>query len=318
MTHAPPTLDLRKHAVMTEPVSAGGLALLPLVPRLPPTSFLDGPGAAQDGALEVSEQPSAAVPSLLAWNKGSAPVLLAEGCLFLGGLQDRVGLQPVWVLPGTKVSVPVHCVEQSRWHARSPGRPGRFTLDRAHAGFRADRLSAPEDQGATWAAVARRRRAAGRPDPGGSVHELRPVHDLEALCHELVLPWAACGVVACWEHPGAVRWPLVEWFADPVAFRQAWPSVRRGLAEAHLEQLRRRGLRPRGVRAPRIRLSDMRRRLDGLGRAQVVREVAAGPRARGRQLRRRSSHSLVAGWLTEVEGAPVHLGVVRSSPAQAA
>ena len=317
MTQPVPVHSLRDHAVLGEPTSVGGLALVPLFPRREPRPFADGTGAAVAGALVVSEHPSASVPSLLAWNRGEAPVLLAEGLLFLGGLQDRVGLQPVWVPPGAKASLPVHCVEQSRWHHRAPGAV-HFSVDRAHAGFRAERLARPEGQGATWEAVARRRRSAGRPDPGGSVHELRPGRHLEELCRELVLPWGSCGVVACWDHPGAVRWPLVEWFADPAAFRQAWPSVRRGLAEAHLEQLQRRGLHPRVARAPRIRLSDMRRRLDRLGRASVVREVGAGPRARGLELRQRSSHSHLAGWLTEADGAAVHLGVVRTTPAQAA
>lgn len=313
------TIDLLALAHLGAPLSYGGLALVPLFARREPRSFHDGAAAAAAGILVLEEQAQASVPGLLATNLSNKPVLIAEGCLLLGGLQDRISLRPTWVEAGAKAKVPVHCVEQSRWKLRGTGPEAqRFRVDRASAAFRSARMAQAPEQGRTWALVAERRARAGRHDGSGSLGELRSDHTIEHLAQQLELPWSACGVVGCWQHEGETRWPLVEWFSDPSAFRLAWPSIRRGLAEAHLDRLHARGVHPRDARTPRIRLSDIHARLRRLSQLTEAQRVEIGPRATGLQLRHRGSQRTVDGWVSLVQHQPVHLGLVRGAVGVAA
>ncbi|MFT7521361.1 MAG: hypothetical protein ACI9MC_003512, partial [Kiritimatiellia bacterium] len=63
-------VDLPAHVHLGQPVSALGLALVPLFPRLQPTPFLDAADAVERGVLIVEERADEAVPSLSVLNVG--------------------------------------------------------------------------------------------------------------------------------------------------------------------------------------------------------------------------------------------------------
>ena len=59
------------------------------------------------------------VPELIAFNPLDTPVLLYDGEELLGAKQNRILNVTVLVAPKSETKIPVSCVEQGRWHARS-------------------------------------------------------------------------------------------------------------------------------------------------------------------------------------------------------
>ncbi len=299
------TFDLSAHVHLGRPLSVHGIALVPLFPAVVPLSFADLAQAVEQGAATVEELAAPTVPALQLQNRGELPLLVTEGSLLIGGMQDRISKRPAWVPPRGQAEVPVQCVEASRWQRRDTA-PRGFRAERADIGLRHARMQRPDDQGETWRLVAERRRRAGLADGGGSVHEARQALAVEQRADDMLLPWGACGVVASWAHPGVSRFPMIEWFACPAAFRASWPALRRGLLEAHLERVRAGG-RPR-VQAPWVQLSEVAQLLAKVDQPATVERHPAGPEAVALHFRR----GCMVGWATRVEDRLVHLGAVRS------
>jgi ARG/rhodanese/phosphatase superfamily protein len=120
---------------MGEPLRAGALTLVPL---LPGGDAVDADGgeylplerALREGLFQVTEQQQASVPELLATSTAPAPVILIGGEQVVGGLQNRVLNTTMLVAAGTTLRVPVTCVEQGRWSpARHAAMPGRAVMD---------------------------------------------------------------------------------------------------------------------------------------------------------------------------------------------
>ena len=82
------------------------------------------------GSIQVTERPTADVPTLTATNIDQQPVLLLEGEIVNGGFQDRILNASVILPAGASVELPVSCVEHARWSGNSD-----FQRD----GFRATR-----------------------------------------------------------------------------------------------------------------------------------------------------------------------------------
>ncbi len=103
-----------------EPRIHSSLTVFPIVgPRDGEVSYDLLQDALESGTLEVSEQGSASVNSLLAINRGKHPVLILDGEELVGGKQNRMVNSSVLVSPGRTV-LPVSCVEQGRWHDATP------------------------------------------------------------------------------------------------------------------------------------------------------------------------------------------------------
>ena len=97
-----------------------GIVITPLFPRRDPVA----PYFTLDVALphgfrvcEVSE--AGAVPELIAENPLSQDVLLYDGEELIGAKQNRILNVSVLVAAGTKLPIPVSCVEAGRWHLQS-------------------------------------------------------------------------------------------------------------------------------------------------------------------------------------------------------
>jgi hypothetical protein len=303
------SIDLMQHVHLGRPVSALGLAFVPLFNVQPEVAFVDGVDAVATGDLLVREAESPTVPSVSVTNVGQQAALLAEGCVLVGGLQDRVTARPVWVEPGGVTTVPVHCVEQARWGLRA-GHAGAFRAERVPLAYAERGFTGERQQGATWGLVEELRRARGQ-SADGSLAEVRDGDALDALAAELVLPWSASGVVVYWGHPNGTSWPVVQWFACAAAFRGAWPSLRRVVLEAHLERCARRGIGVRSAVAPRLQLTQVPERVSKVGEAPVKDVELVGPRVEAQRLHRRGTSTELWGWRTVREGALVQVGVVR-------
>jgi hypothetical protein len=75
-------------------------------------------------SLRVEE--TGKVPILRVLNEGGAPLLLPADLVFSGGLQTRMLARTVVIAPGSRVEVPVRCVEAGRW-SPDDSAPGTFS-----------------------------------------------------------------------------------------------------------------------------------------------------------------------------------------------
>jgi len=136
--------------------------------------------AVREGWVEVTEQPAATVPELVLRNVGGRMVLVIDGEEIVGGKQNRIVNAAFLVAPGSKVTLPVTCVEHGRWHDISPRfAPGEvtfFSLKREkHEQVRANlrRTGRPvADQMAVWDHLAERHKVARTESPTGAMRDL--------------------------------------------------------------------------------------------------------------------------------------------------
>jgi hypothetical protein len=164
-------IDLVSTIEIGSSVTAGNLALIPLLARLP-AGPADPPGyllyqQAQDmGVVSIEEVSEAGtVGELRVANRANMPILLVEGEVLLGMKQTRVLNLTILVPAQTVLDVPVSCVESGRWRAVSGEATGKaavnlapsvraaktVTVARSMRGAR----SFASDQGAVWAGVDR-------------------------------------------------------------------------------------------------------------------------------------------------------------------
>ncbi|MCX8071774.1 MAG: hypothetical protein N3C12_04910 [Candidatus Binatia bacterium] len=92
----------------------------------------------------VRIEETGSVPRLRITNSLAEPLLVVEGQLLVGGLQNRVATVTVLIGPGDTVEIPVACVEAGRWHPRmhQTERPEEWA--QPHTGRRRRRETAPQ------------------------------------------------------------------------------------------------------------------------------------------------------------------------------
>ncbi len=115
-----PLLQRVDSLTIGEPLIHSSLTVFPIVgPQDGELSYDLLQDALESGSLEVCEQGSASVNSLLAINRGEHPVLILDGEELVGGKQNRMVNSSV-LLPKGRTLLPVSCVEQGRWHDVAP------------------------------------------------------------------------------------------------------------------------------------------------------------------------------------------------------
>src|SRR3954468_13451725 len=113
--------DLIADIAIAAPDVAGALAVFPVFGPAPGLDYVSFPEGASRG-VAVHELPGgASVNDLLVVNPLDVAVLLFEGEQLRGAQQDRTVDGAVLIAGGTKVSVPVSCVERGRWDHRRHG-----------------------------------------------------------------------------------------------------------------------------------------------------------------------------------------------------
>src|SRR6266540_2458042 len=103
-----------------DPVEHRGVSVVPLFPRSDPkTEYLTLEDALPLGFRITELDATGSVPELLAFNPLDKPVLLYDGEELLGAKQNRILNVTVLLAAKSETRIPVSCVEQGRWHARS-------------------------------------------------------------------------------------------------------------------------------------------------------------------------------------------------------
>jgi hypothetical protein len=149
-------MSIKEAIQLGDPVEHRGIVIAPLFPRRSPSAqYLTLDEAIPLGfrITELGEHGS--VPELLATNPLDANVLLYDGEEVVGAKQNRILNVTVLVPARSETKIPVSCVEEGRWSARSSS-----FAPAAHAAYpelrrqKAERLSpAPMTLGLAQAAV---------------------------------------------------------------------------------------------------------------------------------------------------------------------
>jgi len=97
------------------PVTRGGITMIPIFAPTGRTSNIKIAG----DELVVSELETPTVPQLQVHNPTAHDLLIPAGRILSGGRQTRVVNVSIVVAAGTKMAIPVSCVEAGRWSGRS-------------------------------------------------------------------------------------------------------------------------------------------------------------------------------------------------------
>src|SRR3954449_8027516 len=103
-----------------EPVEHRGVVIVPLFPRTDPRAeYLTLEQAVPLGFHVTEIDAAGSVPELLDKNPLDSNVLLYDGEELVGAKQNRILNVTVLVPAQTDIRIPVSCVEEGRWSARS-------------------------------------------------------------------------------------------------------------------------------------------------------------------------------------------------------
>src|SRR6266540_1943283 len=139
-----------------EAVEQRGVVIAPLFPRVRPRAeYLTLEEALPLGFRVAEVDADGSVPELAVVNPLESKVLLYDGEELLGAKQNRILNVTVLLAAKSETRIPVSCVEQGRWHARSASfESARHTAYPDLRRRKAERLSAePFTPGAAQAAV---------------------------------------------------------------------------------------------------------------------------------------------------------------------
>jgi len=200
-------LDVR----IGQPQSHDALTIYPLVTPQRATrdyTLLADPGA----AVRIDELGHGVVPTLSAVNDGAGDVLLVDGEQLIGAKQNRMVNRSMVLPAGSRVEIPVSCIEQGRWHHRglgfapapqhSPASVRRRVREtesrRVRAGMAADAASLAMAQSDVWSAVGDVSSGAGTHSHTGALNEAYDARrvDLERVAASFPLVDGQIGVLA--------------------------------------------------------------------------------------------------------------------------
>ena len=119
------TIPSLENAAVGSPITRLGVSFFPVYLQNNHLTAIDTGGSS---GLIVSEFDVATVGALQVTNPTAKPILIVEGEHFTGGNQNRTINATVLVPAGSKLDIPVSCLEQGRWVAIGHGavrRPSR-------------------------------------------------------------------------------------------------------------------------------------------------------------------------------------------------
>ncbi len=158
--------------------------------------------AIAEGAVQVTERPSASVPELVIHNQGQVIVLIVDGEEIVGGKQNRVVNTSFLIGARTEMLLPVSCVEHGRWHHTSDTfSSGEYSYHKLRASkyeqvtksYRSTGRPLA-DQSEVWAEVAERESITGSHSPTGAMHEIYQTRERDLSAYEQAFPYAAGAV----------------------------------------------------------------------------------------------------------------------------
>lgn len=193
--------DTLNRLIVGEGRSYGAMTLFPVFApegqESEPLSYQTLDEAIAAGSVEVMEQASATVPELVLVNKGSAMVLVLDGQEIVGGRQNRIVNASFLVAGGSRVVLPVTCVEHGRWRETSSrfasGEVSFFNLKRNKSAQILARLKETghhvADQNAIWEEIAYRATAARSHSPTGAMYDLFAARDTNLGDYQRAFPY---------------------------------------------------------------------------------------------------------------------------------
>lgn len=224
-----------------DPVEHRGVVIAPLFPRSDPrAAYLTLEQAVPLGFHVTEIDAAGSVPELLATNPLDKNVLLYDGEELLGAKQNRILNVTVLVGASSDTRIPVSCVEEGRWSARS----ARFSPG-AHAAYpelrrrKAERLSAaPLELGLAqhevWDEVRTKSDRMNVHSPTGASSDIYKSHDdvLSALQGAFpVVPGQSGAVFALGDRM------CVDYVSRPDAFTRLYPKLLHGYLLDAIESL---------------------------------------------------------------------------------
>lgn len=170
-----------------EPDVSGPLAVFPVFGPEPRQEYIAFAQGRERGVRILEREQRASVNELVIENPTDLPVLLYEGEEVLGAQQNRIFDVSVLVAAGSKLEVPVSCVEAGRWDSsrhRNDLHPSPHAayLKLRHMKAKAKSLRAHErlsaftearaDQSAIWSEVESKSVRHGTRSPTGAMHDI--------------------------------------------------------------------------------------------------------------------------------------------------
>lgn len=162
-----------------EPVEHRGIVVAPLFPRTTPrAAYLTLAEAIPLGFRVTEVDAAGSVPELVATNPLEANVLLYDGEELLGAKQNRILNVTVLLAPASETRIPVSCVEEGRWSARSvdfdaaPHAAPPELRRRKNERLSAEPLARGAAQSVVWDAVRERAGRQGVHSPTGAQADL--------------------------------------------------------------------------------------------------------------------------------------------------
>ncbi len=251
-----------------DPIEHCGIVVAPLFPRSDPRAqYLTLDQAVALGFTVTEVDAAGSVPELLAHNPLDASVLLYDGEELIGAKQNRILNVTVLVAAASETRIPVSCVEEGGWRARS-----RHFAPSAHAAYpelrrrKALRLSpAPLErgiaQGEVWHEVAAKSARMRVDSPTRAQADIFEQHGdlLAALKDSFPLaPGQAGALFALGERR------CLDYVSRPTAFAHLYPKLLHGYLLDAIERL---------DGAPARELEPF---LDAIARAPRARRASAG------------------------------------------
>jgi hypothetical protein len=225
-----------------DPVEHRGIVIAPLFPRSDPKADYLTLEEALPLGLQVTEIDAAgSVPELLALNPLEKSVLLYDGEELLGAKQNRILNVTVLVAAKSETRIPVSCVEQGRWHARSASfEPARHAAYPDLRRRKAERLSAEPfargvAQAAVWDEVAAKAGRHGVHSPTGATADIYEERDhvLTELRRAFPLVPGQTGAVLALGDEQL----CLDYLSRPSAFARLYPKLLDGYLLDGLEHL---------------------------------------------------------------------------------
>jgi len=227
-----PTKQIQIPIQLGEPVEHRGIVVAPLFPREQQRAeYLTLEEALPLGFRVAEVDAAGSVPELAVVNPLESSVLLYDGEELLGAMQNRILNVTVLVAAHSETRIPVSCVEQGRWHARSA-----FFGAARHAAYpelrrrKAERLSAaPLDRGVAqsevWDALSEKAARLEVHSPTGAQADVFGAHerDLGALRDAFPLQPGQSGAMLCLD--GRV---CLDYLSRPEAFARLYPKLLEG------------------------------------------------------------------------------------------
>jgi hypothetical protein len=219
-------------------ISHDGLTVFPLFSEQgPDIEYCLAEEALADGTAVIEEVSEAgSVPELLVDNLGKKRVLLLEGEELRGAKQNRILNTTVLVAAGTKLKIPVSCVEQGRWrysarHFQASGNFMTAKLRRAVKESVGTSLKASRghraDQSQVWGAVSELHESLAVESQTAAMSDAFNAYEERIAEYRDKLNYVAGAVGLAVAIGGRVT--SVDFFDKPSTCQNVWPRLLSGI-----------------------------------------------------------------------------------------